>query len=49
MALRLGEIGGDPVRVEVPFRGGDPVRVVFVVLELGLARSWHCWNSFQSL
>src|SRR5208282_885673 len=35
-AFRLGEIGGDPVRVDVPFRGGDPVRVVLVVLELGL-------------
>ena len=35
-AFRFGETGGDPVLVEVPFRGGDPVRVVFVVLELGL-------------
>ena len=36
MALRFGERGGDPVLVDAPFRGGDPVRVVFVVLELGL-------------
>lgn len=35
-AFLLGETGGEPVRVDVPFRGGDPVRVVFVVEELGL-------------
>ena len=34
--FRFGEAGGDPVLVEVPFLGGEPVRVVFVVLELGL-------------
>ena len=34
--LRFGETGGDPVLVDVPFRGGEPVRVVFVVLEQGL-------------